>query len=147
MSNPNKAKGTDWERRLTRAFCALGLLATRPHNEGWQDSGDIHGLSPFVGQAKNWKSWEDAIREGLDGAERQKAHAGEPFGVAFVKRARRVLGDGYAVMTVATFGRMLVRLRRAEELLARDAPGAYRYHMGECLRDHAKPFPRGDAPA
>ncbi|GAA2843977.1 hypothetical protein Acy02nite_68630 [Actinoplanes cyaneus] len=128
MSNPNKAKGTRWETALVRFLGAATLRAYRPAQEGHKDTGDLHGLSPFIGQAKDWKSWESAIREGLDGAERQKTHAREDYGVAFVKRVRRPTGAGYAVMTIATFARLLVRLRRAERILAEVAPGRYALH-------------------
>lgn len=109
-----KAKGTRWETALVRFFRERGIEAYRPAQEGFRDVGDLHGLAPFVGQAKDWKSWESAIREGLDGAEVQKARAGHPFGVAFVKRARRGPGQGYAVMTVETWAEVLARLRAAE---------------------------------
>lgn len=123
----NKQKGTAWETAIVKTLGAFfagrfGLAPRRVAQEGFDDSGDIHGISPFIGQAKNWKSWEAAIREGLDGAERQKAKAGEPFGVAFVKRARRPVAGGYAVMTIGTFARLLLRLRRAERLLLIHAP-------------------------
>lgn len=117
-----KAKGTRWETALVDEFTARGLPARRVAQEGFADSGDIHGLSPFIGQAKDWASWQDAIRVGLDGAERQKANAGEPYGVAFVKRARRPTSAGYAVMTVGTFADLLVRLRRAEAAATLRAP-------------------------
>lgn len=113
----NKAKGTKWETDLVRYLREHGAPeARRVPQEGFLDTGDLHGLSPFIGQAKNWKSWEAAIREGLDGAEVQKVRAGEPFGVAFVKRARKSTGGGYAVMTVATFADLLARLRLAEQI-------------------------------
>src|SRR5690625_4596810 len=116
MGNANKAKGTRWETALVRSLGAFfggryGLKPRRTAQEGVSDSGDVHGLSPFVGQAKDWKSWQDAIRVGLDGAEAQKIHAGEPYGVAFVKRARKSTGEGYAVLRVATWARLLVRLK------------------------------------
>lgn len=113
-----KAKGTKWETDLVAHLNSHALGARRVAQEGYLDTGDLHGLDPFIGQAKNWKSWESAIREGLDGAEVQKVRAGQPFGVAFVKRARRGTGDGYAVMTVDTFARLLARLRRVEATLA-----------------------------
>lgn len=110
----NKAKGTAWETDLVKFFRERGIPARRVAQEGFKDTGDLHGLSPFIGQAKNYKSWEEAIRLGLDGAERQKVHAGEPYGVAFVKRIRKGVGQGYAVMTVETFADLLLRLYRAE---------------------------------
>lgn len=144
----NKQKGTAWETLLVRALNAFfrrrhSLKAYRPAQEGFLDTGDLHGISPFIGQAKNWKSWEDAIREGLDGAEKQRVQAGEDYGVALVKRVRKSVGAGYAVMTVATFARVLVRLRRAEELLAFHAPEAHADHVAATAADLGEDFPLG----
>lgn len=142
-----KAKGTAWETALVKSLGAFfrnryGLDPRRVAQEGFKDSGDLHGLSPFIGQAKNYKSWEEAIRLGLDGAEKQKVNAGEPYGVAFIKRVRKSVGDGYAVMTVATFARILVRLRRAESALQLADPAMYESHVRETARDIEEPFPR-----
>jgi hypothetical protein len=107
-----KAKGTRWETALVLFFQALGFLTVRRNPpQGIKDSGDLAGMEPFVGQAKDWTSWQDAIREGLDGAEKQKLVAKLPYGVAFVKRARRSTGQGYAVMTIDTFAAILRELR------------------------------------
>lgn len=142
-----KAKGTAWETALVKALAGFwrgrhGLQPRRVAQEGFKDSGDLHGLSPFVAQAKNYKSWEDAIRLGLDGVEKQKVHAGEPFGVVFVKRIRRSVGDGYAVMNVATFARLLLRLRRSEALLEAHSPDVFAGYLAETASDAAEPFPR-----
>lgn len=143
-----KAKGTAWETALVKAFAAFfegrhGLAPRRVAQEGFNDSGDIHGISPFVAQAKNYKSWEEAIRLGLDGVEKQKLRAGEPFGVAFVKRVRRSVGAGYAVMTVETFARLLLRLRSAEALLAQHAPDVWKTHTAGVDLDVRRDFNRG----
>lgn len=145
-----KDKGTGWERDLSRSLRAFfvgrfGLAPFRPVQEGHTDVGDLHGLGPYVAQAKAWSSWEAAIREGLDGAERQRKAAGRAYGVAFVKRVRRSVGDGYAVQTVATWARVLVRLLRAEALLEEHAPDAYAIHVQETAADLERPFPRPTA--
>lgn len=143
-----KQKGTAWETTIVRALGEFfrgryGLTPRRVAQEGFKDSGDLHGVSPFIIQAKAYKSWEDAIRLGLDGGEKQKVHAGEPYAVAFVKRVRKSVGDGYAVMNVATFARLLVRLRRAESLLEKENPGALAAHLVETAEDAGAEFPRG----
>ncbi|WNN93687.1 Holliday junction resolvase [Arthrobacter phage CallinAllBarbz] len=135
-----KQKGTAWETALVKylgeVFGGLwGLLPRRVAQEGFKDTGDLHGLGPFIAQAKNWASWQDAIREGLDGAEKQRVHAGADYGVAFVKRARKGTGEGYAVMTVATFARVLLRLQRAEALLEANAPLAHGDHRRASRRE------------
>jgi hypothetical protein len=137
-----KQRGTKWETDLVRALGAFfagrfGLAPRRVAQEGFLDTGDLHGLSPFVGQAKDWRSWEAAIREGLDGAETQRVRAGEDYGVALVKRVRRSAGGGYAVLTVATFARVLLRLRRAESLLGEYAPDALALHRSATAEDLA----------
>lgn len=136
----NKAKGTRWETALVRTLAAFfrerfGLAPRRVAQEGFADTGDIHGIDPFVAQCKDWKSWQDAIREGLDGANKQCKRAGLAYGVAFVKRARRSTGQGYAVMSVATFARLLLRLRRAEALLAATAPESAEWHAEETIKE------------
>ncbi|QNO12696.1 Holliday junction resolvase [Arthrobacter phage Snek] len=142
-----KSKGTAFETLIVRALTSFfggrfGLAPRRVAQEGFNDSGDIHGVSPFIIQAKAYKSWEEAIRLGLDGAEKQKSHAGEPFGVAFVKRPRRSIGDAYAVMTVATFARLLLRLRSAEHYLRRSDRTAWESHASG-LPSEQEPFPKG----
>jgi hypothetical protein len=142
-----KAKGTAWETALVKALSGFwqgrhGLAPRRVAQEGFKDSGDLHGLTPFVAQAKNYKSWEDAIRLGLDGVEKQKVHAGEPFGVVFVKRIRKSVGEGYAVTNVATFARLLLRLRRAESLLEAHSAEAFEQYLAATAADAAEPFPK-----
>jgi len=127
MSNPAKAKGTKYERDLVRGLAGFfagrhGLEPRRVAQSGRLDTGDLHGISPFIGQAKAYRDIVAGLREGLDGAELQKVRAGEPYGVAFVKRPRKATGEGYAVLTVVTFARLLLRLRRAEAHLERHAP-------------------------
>lgn len=144
----NKSKGTQWETDLVNTLAAFWngrhlLSPRRVAQEGFKDSGDLHGMSPFIGQAKNWRSWQAAIREGLDGAEKQKGHAHELYGVAFVKRAQRGTGDGYAVMTVATFAKLLLRLRRAEDWLGEVAPDALDASVYLAQQEDSDPFPHG----
>lgn len=138
-----KAKGTAYETLCVRALRLFGIDARRVAQEGFADTGDLHGLSPWIGQNKNWANWQAAIREGLDGAERQRLHAGESYGVAFVKRVRRSVGESYAVQTLATWARVYVRLRRAEALLAEHAPEAFAEHVRLTGVELAQPFPKG----
>lgn len=119
MANAQKAKGTRWESALRDYLRSVGLPAYRPAQEGRLDVGDLHGLDPFVGQAKDYADTVTALRVGVDGAEVQARNAGRDFGVAFVKRARKPVAQGYAVVSVETFARVLERLRKAEDEVAR----------------------------
>lgn len=118
MSNAAKAKGTRWETTVLAHLRTVFPRAYKPRQEGFEDIGDIHA-GRLVVQAKDWRSWEAAIREGLDGAVRQAATwatstrstgtAGEPIGVAVVKRARRPVGEAYAVLRLDDLLRLLGR--------------------------------------
>lgn len=97
MSNPQKAKGTRWETAVTNFLKDAGLFAYKPRQEGFRDVGDIH-VPPFVLQAKDWRDVVSALREGTDGVQLQRLHAGLPFGAAVIKRARKPVEDAYVVM-------------------------------------------------
>jgi len=140
MSNPAKRKGTAWESALVKSLSTIfagryGLEPRRVAQTGALDTGDLHGLSPVVGQAKAYRNLADGLREGVDGVQLQAKRAGEPFGVAFVKRVRKPTELGYAVTTVATFAALLLRLRRAETLLRENAPDAWTTHVRESDQD------------
>lgn len=135
MANRNAAKGARWERAITLFLREwLGERAViKPRQEGYIDKGDIH-VSPFVIQAKDEAAhnFSGYVRD----AEKQAEAAGEEYGVAVVKR--RTVGPGlaYAVMTLATFRRVVVRLRRAEELLARYCPEVFHeIHLKEIEKE------------
>lgn len=123
MSNPNAAKGSRWERSgLDFLKEVFGRSAIRPRQEGYIDVGDIH-ISPFALQFKdeakhNFSSY-------VNDAEKQAAAAGEPFGAAVVKRRRYSVDKAYVVMSFGVFRALLIRLRRAEALLARYAPEVF----------------------
>lgn len=112
MSNPAKAKGTALETAVVTYLKEHGIPAYRPAQAGYKDTGDIHGVSPVIIQAKNWKDIPSALREGVDGANKQRVNAGERWGVAAVKRPRKGVADTYVVMDLATFAEMLAELRR-----------------------------------
>lgn len=114
MSSPQKAKGTRWETAVERFLLALGYRVVKPRQAGFEDLGDVQAW-PFVIQAKDWRSWEAAIREGLDGAVKQAENVNDRhpgggwIGVAVVKRARRPVGDAYAVMRLSDLVRLTKR--------------------------------------
>lgn len=112
MSNPNKAKGTHFESAIVTYLKDNGIRsAHRVAQTGRLDSGDIHGVSPFIIQAKNYADIPTALRVGLAGAQRQAPIAGEPFGAAVIKRRQRPVADSYVVLDLATFTRLLQMLR------------------------------------
>lgn len=103
MTSANKAKGGRWELDIVKYLSErFGRLVRRPHAEGFEDIGDIH-LSPFVLQAKNWGDVASALREGVAGAEVQADRAGEPYGVAIIKRRGKGAEHAYVAMSLRQF--------------------------------------------
>ena len=106
MVNPQKGRGTRWESAVRDALMDAGLPARREVQRGAADVGDlsIEGL-PFSIEAKDHKSIDLAAF--VDQANRQAANAGQPYGVAIVKRRRKSVTDAYVVLDLATFIRIL----------------------------------------
>ncbi|QDF14217.1 holliday junction resolvase [Microbacterium phage GardenState] len=115
MANPNKRKGTAYESAIVKLLQERGIPARRVAQTGQLDTGDIHGIDPFVGQCKAYKDMASALRDGVAGAEVQAMRAGQPYGVAFIKRPGKPIADGYAVMSVASFARLLSTLQDLPE--------------------------------
>lgn len=115
MSNPNKAKGTKFESDVRDYLAAEladvpGVEPRRVAQEGYLDTGDIHGVDPFVIQAKAWRDTTAALREGVAGAAVQAQRAGRPFGVAVVKRPRKPISDAVVAFRLSDFARLLRRM-------------------------------------
>ena len=105
MTNPSKQKGSAWERAVADYLAGHGFpTADRAPLRGGADRGDIAGV-PFVVECKA----ERAINLAgyMDEVKVETANAGAPFGVAFVKRHNRRVGDGYAVMTIEEWTRIM----------------------------------------
>ena len=115
----NKQKGTRWEVAVRDLLNDGAVLweVYRPAQEGFRDTGDLHGFPFFAIQCKNWKDVTSAIREGIDGVRKQAEHYSRPWGFAAVKRARKSTGEGYAVMTLAQMREVAYVLSRAAVLL------------------------------
>ncbi|WNT44362.1 Holliday junction resolvase [Microbacterium phage Mabodamaca] len=115
MANAAKRKGTAYESAIVKYLADAGIPARRVAQHGQLDLGDIHGIDPFVGQCKAYKDLTAALRDGVAGANVQAARMGRPYGVAFVKRPGKPIADGYAVMDVATFTRLLSSIRTSDD--------------------------------
>ena len=115
----NKAKGTGWEVAvrdyLNERFGRDTIY--RPAQAGFRDTGDLHGMPYFAIQCKNWANVTNAVRDGIDGVLKQTGHAGKRLGVNIVKRARKNVRLGYAVMTLEHWRAMAYAMARADALL------------------------------
>ncbi len=119
VANAAKRKGTAYESAVVAFLQGRGIPARRVAQTGQLDTGDIHGIDPFAGQCKAYRNLTDAIRDGVAGANVQAPRAGQPYGVAFIKRPGKAIADGYAVMDLATFAKLLSTHREDAELAAR----------------------------
>ena len=138
MSNPNGDRGRRWEKALVDYLRERhGRQAVvKPRQEGYIDVGDVH-LSPFVIQAKDEASHN--FSGYINDAEKQAAAAEEDFGVAVVKRRRYATEKAYVVHTLASFSRLVSRLRRAESLLLRASPALFDQHTEQTKREKETP--------
>jgi hypothetical protein len=136
----NKAKGTRWEVQVRDYLNSRGFDTYRPAQEGFRDTGDLHGLPLFAVQCKDWRDVTGAIREGIDGARVQAGNRGEPFGVAIVKRARKPVAEAYAVLRLEDFASLVQGLDGEEHWVDYGADDGY---LCACPvgQDHARPRP------
>lgn len=106
MANPSKKKGTAWE---TEVATYLGLR--RLPLAGSKDAGDLDHPA-WVIECKAEKAI--TLSSYMDETSAEMENAGKDFGVAIVKRRGKNVAQGYAVMTVETFDRVLADLTYAD---------------------------------
>jgi hypothetical protein len=115
MSNPNKAKGTRWEVSVAsflreRGFTEVFRLAPA----GEYDAGDIGGLPKFALECRDRQSFN--LAENVKDANNRAKHKVCPFGVAVLKKRGASVEQGYVVMDLDTFARILHELRGGTNL-------------------------------
>lgn len=99
MANPQKRKGDNAERELSRLLSdLLGFTVRRKLGAGRQDDqGDLDGLPDCTAQAKNYSDVLRAINQGLKDLEQQQHNSGDTHGVLFVRRRG---GQWIAIQTI-----------------------------------------------
>jgi Holliday junction resolvase len=104
----SRAKGTAWESAIVTFLQNQGW----PHAErralnGAKDRGDIvTGVPGLIVEAKNEKRYQ--LGEWVNEANTEAANAGAELGVVWAHRKGKAsAGDGYVIMTGATFARLL----------------------------------------
>lgn len=113
VANPNKAKGSRFELEVERYLQDKGIYAFRPRQTGHVDVGDVHA-PPVCIQAKAYRDMASALRDGTEGAARQRVAAGLPFGVAVVKRPGKNVAESYAVMRLSDLPDVIRALQASE---------------------------------
>ena len=111
MANRHKAAGTRWESAVVaylREGDPTAVDVRRVAQTGRVDIGDVHAY-PFAVECKAERTFR--LAEYIREAEREADAAGMPYGVAVVKARGRPVAEGYVVMSLATFRRLLRDLR------------------------------------
>lgn len=116
MSSKARAKGTRWESDIVRFLNEhiVQLHAERLVQTGSSDQGDIV-VGPFVLQAKDQAAYNlsGSVDDGHNQLlHYQRVHPGEDakYSAAVIKRRRRGTAEGYVVLTLADFARLLEEL-------------------------------------
>ena len=104
MVNRAKAKGTLWEVQLRDHFRQTWDTAERLPTEGSKDRGDIGGI-PFVVEAKNVRKF--SLAEWLDELDKEMTNANKQWGFVAIKRTRKPVGEGYALMPIEQATRLM----------------------------------------
>lgn len=100
MGKRSKELGYRWEADLVRWLRSLGWSNAKRYGSvnGTNDLGDIDGI-PWVWQAKNVSQLGPArLATFLDAAKRQAEAAGKRYYLVALKRRRKGVSDGYAIM-------------------------------------------------
>ena len=113
MTNRSKAKGTRWESELRDYLISLGFEARREALKGNKDEGDIFGIDDWTLEAKNEK--RIALAKYMDELAVEMKNGGTTHGAVLVKRARKSVGNAYAVMPLFDLLYLISELRQLRE--------------------------------
>lgn len=106
MSNPSKRKGTEWESRCRDYLRDLYPLVERSPAWGAGDKGDLTGTGMFTVECKATKSID--LAGFVDEAVTEARNVGPlQLPVALVKRRNKSVHDGYAVMPMWAWKRLV----------------------------------------
>ena len=106
MAHPSKTKGSRAELEAARLIAHhLGIDCRRALGAGRaDDTGDLWWPGQTLTlQVKNYRNITLAVADGLEGAARQQANAGTPYGAAMIRRPG---GNWFFAQTVEQFTTM-----------------------------------------
>lgn len=106
MTNPSKAKGSQFERDVVKFFNDNGFpLVERRYGAGAQnDCGDLNGLQMVV-ECKALKAI--TLASIMDETEVEIGNSKFDTGMAVIKRRGKGTGEAYAVMTLKEIAKLL----------------------------------------
>jgi len=96
----SKRTGTQWETDVVRYLRERGYQdAERRALSGISDKGDIINAGPYTWECKNTATID--LAGGIEETKVETRNAGTRYGFLIVKRRRKPVSEGYAVMTLA----------------------------------------------
>ena len=101
MANPQKAKGSEWERRVAAYFNFRGYpQVERRYGAGnTKDKGDLNGfVGEIVIECKDHKSI--TLSTFMDETAVEKENAKAKLGLCVIKRARKPVEQAYVCVTL-----------------------------------------------
>ncbi len=112
VTHPNKAKGSRWEAAVRDYLSeVLGVRVERVPAGAQIDRGDLVGVDRVVVECKDVARIDLSVI--VDEAVREAANVGpDEIPVAVVKRRRRGVADGYAVLPLWAFAELVRRSGR-----------------------------------
>ena len=109
MTNPSKAKGTRWEVAVATFLREAGFIEVyRMAQTGEFDAGGLGGISEVAFECRDRNRL--TLAENVDDANSRAINKKAKYGVTVMKRRGRKAADGYVVMDLATFARLLADL-------------------------------------
>ena len=113
VSNPQKTKGSGWERALVDYLALHHIEATRIPAGATNDRGDL--FIPIIEwpsiDAKNYASYAGQLGGWVDRAEEQAVNAGRRFGIVWLKRKGKANpANGYVVMSGKAFATVMAMI-------------------------------------
>lgn len=107
MTNPQKRKGSKWERDLVNWFNQHGHPGVeRAYGAGRPDDrGDLTGIPGFTIEAKNHQ--KITLATFVDETAREAHNAGTPWYATIIKRRSRPPADAYVVMPLHIFADLI----------------------------------------
>ena len=109
MSNPSKAKGSRWETAVAKYLRDHGWPeAFRLAPAGDADCGDIGGVSGWAFECRDRAKHD--LSKNVKDANQRAINKSALYGCAVMKKREHPTEDGYVVMDLATFVRVLNEL-------------------------------------
>lgn len=101
----SKDKGTRWETEVVNYLNEAGFNCERRALQGALDKGDILGIPAWTLECKNEQRID--LARYMSEVNAETVNARTPYGAAIVKRRNKGVAEGYVVMPLFQFRKLL----------------------------------------